>query len=76
MGSTNWNTSSRASRECSVFLKFTSSRAKFKRDWIADLDAAYESGITVQAAVEGRDAVLASRARNRIPRQTPTTSSA
>ena len=54
----NWTTSSRANRECGVFLKFTSSRAKFVRDWVADFDAAYESGITVQAAVEGRDAVI------------------
>ena len=30
------------------------------RDWVADFEAAYESGITVQAAIEGRDAALAS----------------
>ena len=71
VGSTNWTTSSRANRECGVFLKFTSSRAMFVRDWVADFDAAYDSGITVQAAVEGRDAVMASGARNRLPRQTP-----
>ena len=76
MGSTNWTTSSRANRECGALLKFTSSKPKFVRDWIADFDAAYDSGITVQAAVEGRDAVLASGARNRLPRQTPATSSA
>ena len=44
------------------------------RDWVADFDAAYESGITVQAAIEGRDAVLASGSRNRMPRATPSTS--
>ena len=76
VGSTNWTTSSRANRECGLFLKFTSSRANFVRDWVADFDAAYDSGITVQAAVEGRDAVMASGARNHIPRQTPATSSA
>ena len=69
VGSTNWTTSSRANRECGVFLKFTCSRAKFVRDWVADFDAAYDSEITVQAAVEGRDAVMASR--NRLPQQTP-----
>ena len=51
VGSTNWTTSSRANRECGVLLKFTSSRAKFVRDWVADFEAAYESGITVQAAI-------------------------
>ena len=71
VGSTNWTTNSRANRECGAFLKFTSSRAKFVRDWVADFDAAYDSGITVQAAVEGRDAALTSR----IPRGTPATSS-
>ena len=76
VGSTNWTTSSHANRQCGVFLKFTSSRAKFLRDWVADFDVANDSGITVQAAVERRDAVMASGARKVIPRQTPATSSA
>ena len=67
VGSTNWTTSSLANRACGVFLKFTFSRAKFVRDWVADFDAAYDSGITVQAAVEGRDAVLASGAGTACP---------
>ena len=54
-------------------MKFSFSRAKSMRDWVADFDAAYDSGITVQAAVEGRDAVMASGVRSR---QTPATSSA
>ena len=53
MVSTNWTTSSRANRECGALLKFTSSRAKFVHDGVADFEAAYESGITVQSAVEG-----------------------
>ena len=76
VGSTNWTTSSCANRECGAFLKFSSSRAKFVRDRVADFNAAYDSGITVQAAVEGRDAVMPSGARNRLPRQTLATSSA
>ena len=75
VGSTNWTTISRANRACGVFLKFAC-RAKFVSDWAAAFDAAYDSGIKVQAAVEGRDAVMASGARNRLPRQTPATSSA
>ena len=74
VGSTNWTTSSRANRECGALLKFTSSRAKFMRDWVADFEAAYDSGISVQAAVEGRDAALASGSRNRMPRVTRATS--
>ena len=57
---THWTTSSHANRKCGALLRFTSSRAKFVRDWVADFEAVYESGITVQAAIEGRDAALAS----------------
>ena len=58
MDSTNWTISSRAKRECGVLLRFSSNRAKAAKvvcDWVADFDAAHESGITVQAAVEGRE---------------------
>ena len=74
VGSTSWTTSSRANRKCGALLKFTSSRVKFVRDWVADFEATYDSGITVQAAIEGRDAALASGSRNRMPRVAPSTS--
>ena len=39
------------------------------RDWVADFEAAHEPGITVQAAIEGRDGALASGSRNRTLRR-------
>ena len=53
VGSTNWTTSSRANRECGVLEV----HLQFVRDWVADFDAAYHSGITVQAASGARNCI-------------------
>ena len=72
-GSTNWTTSSRANRECGVFLKFTSSRAV----------SLYVIGLqtSTQRMIQASRCKLRSRVGTRQwlaeqPRQTPATSSA